>query len=132
MACAQVIGLDTAIATAAQDNRFQLATMLPLIAFNLLQQLGLLGGVARALHKQTIARLEVATGRLLDRSRRNVMLVTALTPYIGYDLAGRIAKAALEQERPVIDVAREMTELSAAELERLLDPARMARPHGAR
>ncbi len=129
MACVQVIGLDAAVALAAQDNRFQLATMLPLIAFDLLQQLALLAGAARALETQAIARFEVDGGALAERARRNAMLATALTPRIGYELAGRIARTALAEGRAVIDVAREQSGLAPAELEALLDPARMARPH---
>jgi fumarate hydratase class II len=131
MACVQVVGLDAAVALAAQDNRFQLSTMLPLIAFDLLQQLALLTGAARALETQAIARFEADTAVLAERARRNLMLVTALTPRIGYDLAGRIARTALAEGRAVIDVAREQSGLPEAELERLLDPERAARPHRA-
>jgi len=129
MACVQVMGLDAAVAIAAQDNRFQLATMLPLIAFDLLTQLSLLTGAARSLEEQAITRLEANVGTLAERAGRNAMLVTALTPRIGYDLAGRIARTALEQGRSVIDVARELSGLPESELVDLLDPMRMARPH---
>jgi len=130
MACVQVIGLDAAVAAAAQDNRFQLATMLPLVAFDLLQQIALLTGAARSLEEQAIGRFEVDAGALAEAASRNAMLATALTPHIGYDLAGEIARKALEEGRPVIDVAREYSGLPDAELEQLLDPIRMARPHG--
>jgi len=129
MACVQVMGLDTAVAIAAQDNRFQLATMLPLIAFDLLQQLALLTGAARSLEEQAIGRLEANVEALAERASRNAMLATALTPRIGYDLAGRIARTALEQGRPVFDVARELSGLPEGELLNLLDPLRMAQPH---
>jgi fumarate hydratase class II len=128
MACVQVIGLDTAVATAAQDNRFQLATMLPLIGFDLLQQLGLLTGAVRSLSRDAIERFSVDVEGLDERVSRNAMLVTALTPHIGYDLAGRIARKALEERRAVIDVAREMTDLPEARLRELLAPERMAHP----
>jgi fumarate hydratase class II len=128
MACVQVIGLDASVALAAQDNRFQLATMLPLIAYDLLQELALLTGAARSLEEQAIARFQANAGELADRVARNPMLATALTPRIGYDLAGRIARTALEQGRPVAEVARELSGLPDEELAELLDPARMARP----
>jgi fumarate hydratase class II len=129
MACVQVIGLDTAVALAAQDNRFQLATMLPLIAYNLLQQVALLTGATRSLEEQAIERFEANVHELTERAGRNAMLATALTPRIGYDLATRIAKTALEQGRAVLDVARDLSGLSEEELLKLLDPERMARPH---
>jgi fumarate hydratase class II len=130
MACVQVVGLDAAVVLAAQDSRFQLATMLPLIAFDLLQQLALLTGAARSLETQAIARFEADTAALAEGAQRNLMLATALTPRIGYDLAGRIARTALAEGRTVIDVAREQSGLPEAELVRLLDPARTARPRG--
>ena len=129
MACVQVVGLDAAVALAAQDNRFQLATMLPLIAFDLLQQLALLTAAAGSLETQAIARFQANTAALGERARRNLMLVTALTPRIGYDLASRIARTALAEGRTVIDVAREQSGLPETELADLLDPARTACPH---
>jgi len=129
MACVQVVGLDAAIANAAQDNRFQLATMLPLIAFDLLQQLALLTGAARALEEGAIARFEADVAGLRERAERNALLATALVPRVGYELAGAIARAALAQGRPVIEIARELTSLPEGELQDLLDPERMARPH---
>jgi fumarate hydratase class II len=83
MACVQVIGLDTAVALAAQNNRFQLATMLPLIVYDLLQQLALLTGAARSLEEQAIRRFEANFRDLAERAGRNAMLATALTPRIG-------------------------------------------------
>jgi fumarate hydratase class II len=129
MACVQVIGLDAAIANAAQDNRFQLATMLPLIAYNLLQQLHLLRGAAHALAEQAVRRFEANVEHLEALARRNAMLLTALTPLIGYDQAVGIARDALTRQRPVIEVARELTGLDDATLAELLDPLRVARPH---
>jgi fumarate hydratase class II len=129
MACVQVIGLDAAIATAAQDNRFQLATMLPLIAYDLLQQLHLLRGAVSSLDELVIQRFEVETEHLQDLAQRNLMLVTALTPRIGYDLASRIARVALQERRAVIDVTRELTDLDESTLAELLDPMTIARPH---
>ena len=132
MACVQAVGLDAAVALAAQDNRFQLATMLPLIAFDLLQQLQLLTGAARSLDTQAIACFEADTVALAERAKRNPILVTALTPRIGYELAARIARVALADGRPVIDVAREQTGLSETELSDLLEPVRNAQPHDRR
>jgi fumarate hydratase class II len=129
MACVQVVGLDAAVALAAQDNRFQLATMLPLIAFDLLQQLTLLTGAARSLETQGIARFEPDAAALSERAQRNLVLVTGLTPRIGYELAAGIARTALAQGRAVIDVAREQSGLTEAELVQVLDPARAARQH---
>jgi fumarate hydratase class II len=128
MACVQVIGLDTAVALAAQDNRFQLANMLPLIAVDLLQQLALLTSATRSLERQAIACFEADVHGLRTMAKRNAMLATALTPRTGYDLASKIARTALEQGRAVIEVAREQSGIAEAELAELLDPEQMARP----
>jgi len=128
MACVQVLGLDAAVAVAAQDNRFQLATMLPLIASNLLTQLSLLKGATTSLTERAVRRFEVNESWLLETARRNAMLVTALTPKIGYDLSAAIAKKALSEHRPIIEVATEMTGLSEDALREMLDPLTMPSP----
>lgn len=68
----QVVGLGATVALAAQDNRFQLATMLPLIAFDLLQQFALLTAAAGSLETQAIARFEADTAALAERARCNL------------------------------------------------------------
>jgi fumarate hydratase, class II len=125
MACVQVMGLDTAIALAAQDNRFQLCTMLPLIAADLLEQIGLLTRACRALGEKAISGLSINEAGIKRALERNSMLATALAPIIGYDAAAAIARRALDEDRPVRDIAREDTELTDAELDRLLDPRRL-------
>ncbi len=128
MVCAQVFGHDTAIALAGQSGSFQLNTMLPLIAFDLLESLALLAAASRNLADRAIAGFTVNT-EVLDRAlRRNPILVTALNDRIGYDKAAEIAKRAYAENRPILEVAQEMTGLDAAELERLLDPARLTGP----
>ncbi|AGA90033.1 fumarase [Thioflavicoccus mobilis 8321] len=128
MACVQVVGLDAAIALAAQDNRFQLCTMLPLIGADLLEQIGLLTRACAALHTKAIERFRVNREGLARTVARNAMLVTALAPMIGYDRAAAIARRALAEDRAVLDIAREQTTIAADELRRLLDPRRLAEP----
>jgi fumarate hydratase class II len=123
MACAQVIGNDTTIVIAGQSGNFQLNVMLPVIAYNLLQSVGLLANAARALDEKAIAGFTVNTAALSRSLRFNPVLVTSLNDVIGYDRGAEIAKRAYAEGRPVLDVAEEMTDLSRSELERLLDPA---------
>jgi len=130
MACVQVIGLEAAVTLASQDNRFQLATMLPLIANNLIQQLKLLTSAVRSLDEKAVQLFEVDQDRLESFAQRNTMLVTALNSLIGYDHAAEIAKTALREGRPLIDVACEQSDLDRTELESALDPVRLAKPHG--
>jgi fumarate hydratase class II len=127
MAAAQVIGHDATIAVAAQSGNFQLNVMLPVIAYDLLQSIGLLANSCRTLARSAIAGFAV-NGRQLARALgRNPMLVTALAPAIGYDRAAAIAKKAYAEDRPILEVAAEMTDLDEAQLAKLLDPAVLTR-----
>jgi fumarate hydratase, class II len=125
MAAAQVIGNDATITIAAQSGNFQLNVMLPVLAYNLLQSIGLLANVARALADQTIAGFTIRQDNVDRVLSRNPILVTALNPIIGYRRAAEIAKIAYRDGRAIIDVAVEKTDLPRSELERLLDPRRL-------
>jgi fumarate hydratase class II len=127
MAAAQVAGNDHTVAFAAQSGNFQLNVMLPVIALNLLQSIDLLAAGARALGRSAIAGFTVHVRQLGAALDRNPMLVTALTPVIGYDLATAIARRALAEGRPIREVAAEMTDLDPGRLARLLDPAALTR-----
>jgi fumarate hydratase class II len=104
--------------------------MLPLVARNLVESLELLARVSQLLADKAIAGFKVRGDRLRDALSRNPILVTALNPLIGYARAAEIAKQAYREGRPVIDVADEQTDLGRAELERLLDPSRLADGEG--
>jgi fumarate hydratase, class II len=125
MVGAQVSGNDVTIGIAGQSGNFQLNVMLPVIAFNLLQSIELLAGAARTLARSSIAGFAVDARRLEQALSRNPMLVTALSPVIGYDKAAAIAKKAYAEGRAIIDVAAEMTDLGAERLAELLDPAKL-------
>jgi fumarate hydratase class II len=127
MVCAQVMGHHAAITVAGASGNFQLNVMLPLIASNLLDSIGMLSNVMRLLADATIAGLKVRTDHVAVALGRNPILVTALNPIIGYEKAAAIAKRAYTEGRPVFDVALEDSGLGAAELRRLLDPAALTR-----
>ena len=122
MVCAQVIGNDAAITIAGQSGNFQLNVMLPLVAYDLLQSIELLSSVSRLLADKAVAGFTVNHKNIENALAKNPMLVTALNRVIGYELGAKIAKTAYAENRPVIDVASEMTDLSSEELKRLLDP----------
>ncbi len=128
MVCAQVMGNDATIAVAGQSGSFQLNTMLPVIAYNLLQSLGLLARAARCLAEKAVAGFTVNAAVMLAAVAGNPILVTALTDRLGYERCAEIAGRAYAQGRPIRDVAAEMTGLDPAELDRLLDPERLTRP----
>ncbi len=126
MVCAQVMGHHTAITVAGASGNFQLNVMLPLIAHDLLDSIGLLSNAMRLLADKTIAGLKVRRERVAAALDRNPILVTALNPIIGYEKAAAIAKRAYAEGRPILDVATEDSGLQRGELERLLDPALLA------
>ena len=127
MVCAQVIGNDATITIAGQSGNFQLNVMLPVIALNLLQSIELLANASRLLADKAIAGFKVREDHIREALARNPILVTALNSVIGYDKGAATAKQAYREGRPIIDVALETTGLSRRELERLLDPAKLAK-----
>jgi fumarate hydratase class II len=123
MVCAQVIGNDAAISIGGQSGNFQLNVMLPVVAYNLLQSIELLANASTCLADKAIKGFTVNRGNIDRALDRNPILVTALNPVIGYELGAAIAKKAYAEGRSVREVAKEMTDLTDDELERLLDPA---------
>ncbi len=122
MMAAQVIGNDSTITIAGQSGNFQLNVMLPVIAYNLLQSLELLGIGCRNLADHALAGFAVNRQHIGAALDRNPILVTALNPVIGYEKGAAVAKRAYADGRPVLEVAAQMTDLSIDELKRLLDP----------
>jgi len=127
MASADVIGNDVSITVAAQSGNFQLNVMLPVIAYNLLKSINLLSGAMNVLSKNAISSFKVNKKNLEVSLSKNPILVTALNPIIGYEKAASIAKKAYKENRPIIDVAAEETDLSKTKLAKLLDPSKLAK-----
>jgi fumarate hydratase class II len=123
MVCAQVVGNDATIAMGGQSGNFQLNVMLPVVAYNLLQSIELLANASTCLADKAIRGFTVNEANINRALGRNPILVTALNPVIGYELGAAVAKKAYAEGRPVKEVAKEMTELTDEELDRLLDPA---------
>ncbi|MGN2248128.1 class II fumarate hydratase [Frateuria sp. GZRR35] len=127
MVAAQVIGNDAAITLGGQSGNFQLNVMLPMIAYNLLQSIDILGNVSRLLADKAIAGFKVNRERVNQALAMNPILVTALNPVIGYEKGAATAKQAYKEKRPIMDVALETTGLSKDELKKLLDPTALTR-----
>jgi len=127
MVCAQVSGNDTTITIAGQSGNFQLNVMLPVVGYNLVQSIQLLANASTALADKAVAGFTVNESKLREPLDKNPILVTALNAVIGYEQGAAIAKKAYAEGRPLLEVAREMTDLSEDELRGLLDPARLTR-----
>ncbi len=122
---AQVIGNDATIALCNASGNFQLNVMLPVAAYNLLQSITLLGNVSLVLADKAIAGFSVNDEKMLELVDKNPIMVTVLNPIIGYEKGASLAKQALKEGRRLKDVALEQTELSAEELDTLLDAKEM-------
>ena len=127
MLSAQVMGNDATIAIAGQSGNFQLNVMLPVVAYNLLQSIEILANGSAALADDAIAGFTVNEANLQNALSRNPILVTAMNAVIGYDKGAAIAKKAYAEGRSVHDVAKQETDLSDEELDRLLDPAELCK-----
>lgn len=125
MVCAQVIGNDTTITVAGQSGNFQLNVMLPVIAYNLLQSIELLANAATLLADKVIDGFTANEDRIAATLTLNPVLITALNNVIGYDKGAQIVKRALQEQRPIVEVAADMTDLEPAQLAELLDPAKL-------
>src|SRR5215207_221802 len=124
MVAAQVIGNDATIALAGQSGNFELNVMLPVIAYNLIQSIEILGSASANLADQCVSGLQ-ATDRGPELVEQGLMLATALAPEVGYDKAAEISKQAYKTGKTIREVARESTDLSEVELDRLLDARKM-------
>jgi fumarate hydratase, class II len=121
MICAQVAGHDAAITWSCASGNFELNTMMPLIAYNLLDSIELLGAGTRNLAARCVEGLEANRARAGELVEHSLAMATALTPEIGYERAAAIAKEAFETGRTVREVAIEKSGLPESQIARLLD-----------
>lgn len=122
MACAQVMGNDTAIGLAGQSGNFQLNVMLPLIAYNLVWNIEVLSECCRSLGDRVISGFSVNFAKIEGTLDRNPILITALNSRLGYEKGAQLAKRAVNEGKSILDVVLEATDLEPEEAKRLLDP----------
>ena len=127
MACADVIGNDVTVTVAGQSGNFQLNVMLPVVAYNLLKSINLLGNSMPLLADKAIKSFKVNTKNINESLSKNPILVTALNRIVGYSKAAAIAKKAYKENKPIVDVAHDETGISKAELNKLLDPSKLTK-----
>ena len=130
MVCFQVIGNDTAIATAAQAGQLELNVMLPVIAFNLLMSLTIMNNALVALRTRCVDGITANEERCRWYAEHSVSLVTVLSPKIGYARAAELAKQAINSGRTIREQMIESGEFSSEEVDRLLDARAMTNPEG--
>ena len=132
MVCVQVFGNDAAVAFAGTQGNFQLNVYKPVMVHNVLESIALLADASLAFERYCAAGIEPDRVRIAAHLERNLMLVTALNPHIGYDAAARIAKHALAQNRTLREAALELGLVTPEQFDVWMEPLAMARPHDPR
>ncbi|MBR8833983.1 MAG: aspartate ammonia-lyase [Stigonema ocellatum SAG 48.90 = DSM 106950] len=127
MVCFQVMGYDSAIALAAQAGQLELNVMMPLIAYNLIHSIEILGNTIIALTERCIKGIIANKERCLVYAEGSLALVTALNPHIGYLNAAAVAKESLETGKSLRQIVLERGLMSEAELAKVLNLEQMSR-----
>ncbi len=118
---AQVIGNDNTITFSSANGNFELNTMLPVMAHNLLESISILSSSTDVFNDKLIKDLEANTDKLQENIQRNSILVTALVPQLGYDKAAEIAKEAMSSNKTIKEVLLDSNLFSSDEIDNLLD-----------
>jgi fumarate hydratase class II len=130
MVCVQVLGYDAAIGIAGSQGNFELNVFKPVIAHDLLHAIELLTDSCRSFRENCVEGLEADLARIDEHVRNSLMLVTALTPRIGYDRAAEIAKKAHKEGTTLRAAALALGYLDGADFDALMQPEAMTRPQG--
>jgi len=130
MVCIQVIGNDSAVAIAGSQGNFELNAMRPIIINNVLQSARILGDACEKLRRYSIQEITLDQDRISKYVNESLMLVTALSPVIGYDKASVIAHKALNENKTLRDAAIESGYIDSEGFDNIVVPARMVgNPH---
>jgi fumarate hydratase class II len=128
MVCVQVIGNDTAVAMAGSMGNFELNVFKPVMIFNFLHSVDLLTDVCRTFREFCVEGLQPDRDRIQEHVEQSLMLVTALTPVIGYDKAAEIAKKAHHEGTTLREATLALGYLSADEFDAAVRPEDMVHP----
>ncbi|WP_017653176.1 aspartate ammonia-lyase [Fortiea contorta] len=126
MVCFQVMGYDSAIALAAQAGQLELNVMMPLIAYNLIHSIEILGNTINSLTKSCIQGITANRDRCLAYAEGSLALVTALNPHIGYLNAAAVAKESLETGKSLREIVIAKGLMTADELAAVLNLEQMS------
>jgi fumarate hydratase class II len=128
MVCCQVFGNHTAITVAGSQGHFELNVYKPVLAYCMMHSIQLLADVSRSFTENCVEGIRADEQRIRELMERSLMLVTALTPKIGYDNAAKIAKTAHARGTTLKEEAVRLGFVSATEFDRLVRPEKMTRP----
>ena len=128
--CIYTVGLANMVVLCGRDGQFELNVTIPLVAYALHESVACLANGCRLFARQCVGGIEADAARCRELTDRSLMLVTALTPYIGYDQAAAVAKEAFRKNQTLREVVLEKKLMDAATLDRALDPRSMTQPDG--
>jgi fumarate hydratase class II len=129
MVCAQVFGNHTTITVAGSQGHFELNVYKPVLAYCMLQSIRLLGDAVNSFTDNCIIGIKANEPRIRELMERSLMLVTALSPHIGYDKAAAVAKAAHANGTSLREEAIKLGYVSGKDFDRLVRPEKMTGPH---
>jgi len=129
MVCAQVIGNHTGITLAGSHGHFELNVFKPMIAHNILQSIDLIADSTKNFAQYCIKGIRANKKRIKEHLDNSLMLVTALTPHIGYDRASKIAKAALKNDTTLKFETLKTGLIKEKDYDKIVDPQKMITPH---
>jgi len=128
MVCARVFGNQTTVTVAGSQGHFELNVFKPVLAYCMMQSIRLLADAARSFTENCVTGIKANQARIKELMERSLMLVTALSPHIGYDKAAQVAKAAHLNGTTLREEAVRLGYVSAAEFDRWVRPEKMVRP----
>ena len=128
MVVAQVMGNDVTINMAGASGNFELNVFMPVIGYNLLQSIRLLGDACQSFDEHCASGIVPVREKIDEYLHNSLMLVTALNRHIGYENAAKIAKTAYKQNKTLKQVAVELGLLSEEEFDTWVRPKDMVQP----
>ena len=128
MVCTQVMGNNTTISMAGSQGHFELNVYKPVMAYNMLQSIQILGDSAKAFTDKCVVGIKANQDRIDELLNRSLMLVTALAPTIGYDNATKVAKTAHKRGTTLREEAVRLGFVTEAEFDKAVQPKLMIKP----
>ncbi len=129
MVCTRVFGNQTTVTVAGSQGQFELNVFKPVLAYCMMQSIALLADAARSFTDNCVTGIKANEARIDDLMEKSLMLVTALSPHIGYDKAAQIAKAAHSNGTTLREEAVRLGLVSEKDFDRWVRPEKMVRPH---
>lgn len=128
MVCAQVMGNDTGVGFAGSQGHFELNVFKPMIAHNVIQSIQLLSDSTKSFVERCVTGIQANEARINFLMEESLMLVTALSPVIGYDKSTKVAKLAHSKGSTLKEAALELGYVTSEEFDRIVNPAQMVGP----